>query len=432
MEQARKAREVLKAAQSYHAKEVELPDVELDLPSHRPPTAEARGAGGAMDIVDIDSDGNAEFAAAPSAARAASSVAPTITYSGLTIRVTLRYQNPLQSNKDSRTTIRIKMDQPVQHLVDEFKTKVTGLEVTALKFDGDNMNLSKTPSFYDMEDEDLVDAVVKQSGRFMSRVAGAVGGLFGTTKPAADAMTILHVRQKGSTLQHTFKLKRMDPLSKLVNAYCQQHSLSSVTLEYNGRELDSSKSPDAEGLPSVADLDAVVPTSASSGAGGGSAISLKFRINGSSKPFDTVTISTTTKSRFQVAMEKFASKKGLTVSQCKFIFDGETLNQMGTPEGECLGGDEIIDVTVAAAATARVTTSAQPAVSRGAARATTAGSRTSDLAPAANISVQTNRNVSTKCGCHYIINDDPSVLPFSIASAAQQKSTPKNMESPEY
>ena len=52
------------------------------------------------------------------------------------------------------------MDQPLQHLVDEFKSRLPTLRITGMKFDGDKMDMTKTPKNFDMDDDDMVDVMV--------------------------------------------------------------------------------------------------------------------------------------------------------------------------------------------------------------------------------------------------------------------------------
>ena len=134
-------REQLRAAQDYEAKEAEVQETDLNLPSMKAKTVEA------IDV-DLDSDGGGK-------------VAPLPSYTGPTIRMTLRYPHPA-TKKDSKTNIKIKTDQPLQHLADEFTARDGSLEICVAKFDGLALNMAKTPAFYDMEDEDLIDAMVKQ------------------------------------------------------------------------------------------------------------------------------------------------------------------------------------------------------------------------------------------------------------------------------
>ena len=396
LDNARQAREALRAAQQYKAKEVEMPAVDLDIPkSSSSRWGDNHGTTGVShtEVVDIDE----MITSKPAAEKAA----PTVRYTGPTIRLTLRYKTPT-TNKFTETNMKIKMDQPIQHLVDEFNTKESSscLQIASVKFDGQTLDLTKTPSFYEMEDEDMVDVVVvlKQRqgsstslfgalGSMASRAAatmGVGGGSSTVTQSAAVAMTEIHVQTKGQPSQkHNFKLNAMDPLSKVVKAYCEKYQLISLRLEYNGRLLDPKKSPHAEGLPNVVHLDAV-------GEVGGPSIKLRFRVNG--KANDITMLSIPLKGQFQSVMARFAQKKCVTVSQCKFIFDGEVLNPNATPEGLDLEGDEMIDVKLPESNASSQQSASS--ITSGAASNRAAQTR-APSGPPANISIQTNRNVSS-------------------------------------
>jgi len=377
LDEARKAREALKAAQQYKAKEAVLPPIDVDLPSSLT-SSRSRARGGGMEVVDVDMISS--FPSQPSVAFPAQ-----ISYKGPRITLTLRYQNPI-TKKESKANIKIKTDQPLQHLVDEFKTQQSSLEITTVKFDGRNLSLKNTPAFYEMEDEDLVDVVVvvKQQnaatapsffGGLASRAAQALGV---SSPPAAQAVTVatVHVQTRGNQSQkHTFQIKNDASLSKVVTAYCEKYDLISMRLEHNGRMLDTNKSLSAEGLPNEVHLDAVDLVQ------GGPSIKLKFRVYG--KANDITTLSIPMKGKFVSIMGRFAQKKNLSVSQCKFIFDGETLNQNSTPEGLDLEGDEIIDVRLPESDSSSSSASATGASSNQASSAT---------GPGRQISIQTNRN----------------------------------------
>jgi len=375
LDEARKAREALKAAQQYKAKEAVLPPIDVDVPSSLTTSRSRTGARGDIEVVDVDMISS--FPSQPS-------VPVQISYKGPRITLTLRYQNPT-TKKESKANIKIKTDQSLQHLVDEFKTQQPSLEITIVKFDGRNLILKNTPAFYEMEDEDLVDVVVvvkQQSasapsffGGLASRAAQALGV---RSPPAAQAVSVatVHVQTRGNQSQkHTFQIKNDASLSKVVTAYCEKYDLISMRLEHNGRMLDSNKSLSTEGLPNEVQLDAVDLVQ------GGPSIKLKFRVYG--KTNDITTLSIPMKGKFESIMGRFAQKKNLSVSQCKFIFDGETLNPNSTPEGLDLEGDEIIDVRL-------------PESNSGSSASATGASsnqaRNASLGPGRQISIQTNRN----------------------------------------
>lgn len=57
----------------------------------------------------------------------------------------------------------IRMNEPLQKLMDKYKKhkKLAASATVIFKFDGETMQLHRTPRSYDMEDEDMVDVVCK-------------------------------------------------------------------------------------------------------------------------------------------------------------------------------------------------------------------------------------------------------------------------------
>ena len=150
LEKGRRARDRLKAAQQYKAKEVGLP------PPSPPPTASLYPSS-SQNAAPVK---QAVTAVKQTATAAKQPVATTVSYTGPTIQLTLQYSHPM-TNKNSKSNIKIKMDQPLQHIMDtQLNVGNSILRITNVTFDGEKINMTKTPSFYDMEDSDLVDAVV--------------------------------------------------------------------------------------------------------------------------------------------------------------------------------------------------------------------------------------------------------------------------------
>ena len=370
LEAAKRARALLMKSQVYHAEDVNLPS----LPSQVVPAARASPA-----VLDLSTNDYESTNVSYSAPRKATT--PTVSYSGPTITIYLRYRD--QSNKESKVSLKIKTDQPLQHLVDQFQRG----KVTQMKFDGQNLNLTKTPSFYDMDDEDLIDATVVADNNGASKAAAKA--------PLREEKFVIHVRGAAGTSNETYQMKKSDPLKKVVDAYCKKNRLSTVTLEYNGRKLNALQSCSQLNIANNAYLDAVVAS--------GPSINLIFRVNGKSN--ETERISIRLKETFEQAFETFAGLRSVSVSQCKFVFDGETLKPSTTPEHLDLEGDEIIDVKVTEAArpapvpqhTATQSTVRAAATAVSAAIQFTARAAVAALSPSASsapvmITIETNRN----------------------------------------
>ncbi len=378
LEAAKRARAALLQSQGYHAEDVNLPS----LPSQVVvPTVASRASPAVLDLCSNDYE---HTSLSTSTSRTVTT--PAVSYSGPTITIYLRYKDT--SNKESKVSFKIKMDQPLQYLIDQFQRG----KITKMIFDGQNLNFTKTPSFYDMDDEDLVDVNIVPNNNRSSTAAAK-------QPPAREEKVVIHVRgAAGSSRNETYEMKKSDPLKKMVDDYCRKNRLSTIAFEYGGRKLDVLKSCSQLNIANNAYLDAIVA--------GGPSINLIFRVNGKSN--ETERIAVRLKESFQPVFETFAQRRNVSsVSQCKFVFDGETLRPSTTPEHLDLEGDEIIDVMVTEAArpapaaqgtaiqsTARAAVAAVSAAIQSTARvaATAVSASTTTASPPVMITIETNRN----------------------------------------
>lgn len=340
--ETRKIRAGLDAANKYKAKEASLPEI----------SRVSR-----EDAIDIDDDDDDEptFMAAKPPSKAAPKSAQ---YDGPNIKLTLLYQNaPGSKDKEGRSTLTINMEQPLSHLVEGFKSKIGGT-IKELKFDGQKLDLSKTPAFYDMEDEDMVEAAVS----------------------AGSARTVtIHVRDMTSKTK-VYQIGRTAPLTKLVSSYCKEFSLEGLTLQHSGRVVDPTQNCERLGLVDTVYFDAVFNT-------GDKPIDLKLRINGKANDVETLRIQL--KGKFQSLMSRLAEKRGVTVDCCTFVIDGEAIGPGSTPEDYDLEGGEMIDVSIQEAKKQPVATSSRP-------MAQSKRIPTAANGPVTSIKVQTNRNKTSK------------------------------------
>lgn len=340
LEKSRAALVNLKNAQKYHAEELEE-----KLP---PPSRQS------IESIDVDDSSVEAMYSKPAAMAAAATPAA---YAGSLMKLTIRYKDFTNKSKDVR--LRIRSDEPLKFLNDKFQ----GGSILSLEFDGRKLDMNHTPQFYEMEDEDLLDAVVSSASRTV-----------------ASNVIKLVVRRTGTTYSHEFGLRVNDSLSKLISAVSDKFKVPSVVLQYNGRKLDPSKSCQAEGITSNATIDAIAAKT----------ISLEFRVNGDSN--DVYRINALEKGSFKHAMEAFCQKKKCSLADCKFLFDGDLLQPMTSMESLDLEGDEIIDVKLNVAAVV----AANPLPLQDA-----DGDVVMADAPAAIISVRTVRNVSSSlCFSH--------------------------------
>ena len=289
LEKAKAAMAALKNAKNYHAEELEE--------NVSPPIRQF------VRTYDVDDDSSIEVISAASLNVAA--VPAATFYTGSLISITIQYKEI----KNHHVTLRIKTDEPLKLLNDRFQ----GGSITSLHFEGQKLDMDKTPQFYDMENEDIVDAVVKS---------------------ATTEVVKIHVRKSGTACSREFGMPNTAPLSKLIEKVCEQYKVPSVHLEYNGRKLDQLKSCHLEGIPNNAIIDAIA----------GKTIRLEFRVNGSEK--DKRPINALDSGTFRHVMEAFASNEQCSIAHCQFIFDGEVLQPNTSIESLDLDGGEIIDVKI--------------------------------------------------------------------------------------
>ena len=293
--ETRKIRAGLDAANKYKAKEASLPEIA------------SLSRDDVIDIDDMDEDDIDEptFMTAKPPSKAAPKSAPN---DGPNITLTLLYQNaPGSKDKEGRSSLTINMNQPLSHLVEEFKSRRGGT-IKELKFDGQKLDPSKTPAFYDMEDEDMVEATF-------------------CINPAK--MVKIYVRGM-TTKTKVYEIRTAIPLTALVTSYCKEFGLEGVTLQHNGQVVDPNQSCERLGLVGTVYLDTVFKT-------GDKPIDLKLRINGKANDVETLRIQL--KGRFQSLMSRLAEKRGIAADCCTFVIDGEAIRPASTPEDYDLEGE---------------------------------------------------------------------------------------------
>jgi len=347
----------------------------------------------------------------PSAmAPVAAAVAPII-YSGATLRLTFRYQHPT-TKKDCSTNVKLKSDQPLQDAVNEFEEKhraSSGLRIASAIFDGRKLEMSKPPSFYDMEDEDLVDVTVVIVSSPAAATSSASYARQQPVAPVAVATTIY----SGTTLRLTFryqnpttkkdcstnvKIKSDQPLQDAVNQFEEKHRASGglriATAIFDGRKLEMNKTPSfydmededlvdvsvmerngAPPLPQSASLQGSVHATSNAAAvvmprpaaiGGDAArsaqVTVRFRIN---KSTDIVSFTQDPHKMFALQMDLFCRSRNLKPEQCKWKFGRRALVPTTTPASLGYTSGEIIvdvDVSKSKVATSRAAMRAAKAI----------------------------------------------------------------------
>ncbi len=414
LEEARRAREALKVAQSYKANEEE--DEEDD---------------DVVEVISLPPSPDPAAAPPPPPPPTTTTTTPAIHFSGATLRLTFRYRHPT-TKKDCTTNVKLKSDQPFQYAVEEFEMtnnnrgQQVGLKIVGATFDGRKLDMTKPPTLYDMEDEDLVDVdvIIDENPPLSSLVR--------MPPPPQTAIVAAAPAFLGATLRLTFryqhpttkkdcttniKLKSDQPLQYAVIEFEMQHrgsdGLRMSSAVFDGRKLDMSKTPafydmddedlvdvDVKGVTASSSATALAgaavnvaapsaarlkPSSRSMpgnvhatsnaaapmmpravcvrGAAQGAKITVNFRINGNSS--DIASYTQDPKNMFALQMNLMCRTRGIVPEQCKWEYGSRALCPRTTPESLGItSGEMIVDVAVSSskAATSRAAQRAAKAI----------------------------------------------------------------------
>lgn len=203
------------------------------------------------------------------------------------------------------------------------------------------------------------------------------------------------VKGGDASIQKLYQLKLHDPFSKLVATYKKERGYSSfrkISFELifqkntESVELDLNKSPHEMGIynqcllfvhdeeqrikqlrnnPNCVivgearassngkDSTGTLPTCGKHNHFGNGILTLKVRINGNAQSIQSYKMNPT--ESFQKLIQLVRNNNGgIDSRECKFIFEGMSLNPKGTPEDEDLEGDEMIDVSIDEATLAKI------------------------------------------------------------------------------
>merc|ERR1712190_251494 len=123
----------------------------------------------------------------------------------------------VKDQQGSEVQFKIKKSTPLRKLMDAYCSRL-GLTAAQVRFmvDGERISADDTAEKLGLEDEDLIDVAMEQTG----------GG-----DDAAAAHIQLKVKdQQGSEVQ--FKIKKSTPLRKLMDAYCSRLGLTAAQVRF--------------------------------------------------------------------------------------------------------------------------------------------------------------------------------------------------------
>ena len=359
MKKAKEAQEKLLMAQNYQADDldlsIELDEIDCD-----------------HDHLSIDNSINDDKEPKQSIHVPNTSIHNSQPPSGPSIKISLRTNITTNSKlqdksftlNGNKTFFRMQLNDKMQTLLQNYKSKFSS-EIPSnsdvkFSFDGETLELNQTPGDLDMEDEDLIDVLVKWPEIPIMDTTISTQKATQRDQTLSNESVIITTRIKGGdrNITHKYQLRKRDGFTKLVQAYREKHgygSFKTINLFYRGEELDLNSSPDLEDMPKQVDIEVDDETERENQLTNGfphpqppacssKVIQLKIRKNGNDKTMQKYSIGLSDK--FNVLVSNFLRKNELTMTECQFIFEGESLNLQGTPDDEDLEGDEIIDVQI--------------------------------------------------------------------------------------
>merc|ERR1712194_693807 len=127
-------------------------------------------------------------------------------------------QLKVKDQQGSEVQFKIKKSTPLRKLMDAYCSRL-GLQASQVRFmvDGERIAPDDTAEKLGLEDEDLIDVAMEQTG-------GAEGDA------AAGHIQLKVKDQQGSEVQ--FKIKKSTPLRKLMDAYCSRLGLQASQVRF--------------------------------------------------------------------------------------------------------------------------------------------------------------------------------------------------------
>ena len=290
--------------------------------------------------------------------------------------------NLITSNNEKQS-FKIRSKEPFQNLMTSFFNRHNLINSSKtfnvhFKVDGETIPLTNTPNFYDLEDEDQIEVLVKDNqGKHItiqeaSKLSNTAAAETNHTQSTNDTplnydqvvlKTFIHppLYSVSSSNQDLWQIRSTDPFQKLVNAFGKKkkiENLHSISLQYGNKHLDWNSTPRSVGMKSGNTLahpitlhiqlspnDMIQKKSNNhNDAILGNKLTFKLRVNGNDKDIQEFAMGH--KNHFEFLIQQFRNKNNTNNKKVKFILDGDTINPKASPMSEDLEGGEIIDVII--------------------------------------------------------------------------------------
>lgn len=182
---------------------------------------------------------------------------------------TNRVVNGKRSDSSTMETMTIRRNEPFQKLLQRYQSKhdIVAAE-SSVKFsvDGDRIDLLKTPAFYDLEQDDIVEVLV--TTLMVGRSSSTANGNSSSASAAASTAHLgpllqlkMRTQAKNGTITNdVMTIRAAEPLQKLMDKYKKTQKVTAttkVTFSFDGETMNLNRTPTSYDMESEDIVDVV-------------------------------------------------------------------------------------------------------------------------------------------------------------------------------
>ncbi|KAJ3318100.1 hypothetical protein HDV06_000826 [Boothiomyces sp. JEL0866] len=152
------------------------------------------------------------------------------------------------SSADNEVLFRIKKHTPLGKLMNSFcERQGKSLESVRFNYDGKRINKDDTPADLEMEDGDIIDASIEQQGGGDVKPDPGAGSNSTPAQPQGEdgGDTHINIKVSSSDSEVFFRIKRITPLGKLMNTFCDRQGKPHGTYRFflDGERVEEHATP---------------------------------------------------------------------------------------------------------------------------------------------------------------------------------------------
>lgn len=368
---ARTAKLELEKAQNYHAEDIYVP-VEGSTQAALQYSTHYRQGGTYSSNIGMSSVATSFSSPVPTLRTPVS--VPASANLGPTLHITMRSVNVVDGKKSSPTCDNqtIRKNEPFSALLSRFlaakQLAPTSTHVT-MKFDGQTIDLSKTPALYDMDDEDMIDCEIRITAPSAVTIATAAAtpiqthpslskaNLGPALKITLRSVTITADGKKSPPTSEQQTIRKNELFEALQSRYLVAKkldpSLTTFIMKFDGQTIAMSKTPAFYDMDDEDMVDCEIRVTAAApatpGNVGGRSCRLKLVTSTKKKARQAAVhvLNVNVLNAVQVLVDQYmAAHKLAAKAKVTLKFDGQVMNLGRTIDSYGVEDDDQIDVTV--------------------------------------------------------------------------------------